>query len=153
MRCLVKHWRLLGIKIACFLDDGLGTAKNFKIARAESNIVKSTLLSAGFVINEKKSVWFSTTIITWLGTLFNSVQFTFKVTEKRKDSILNKADELLKNLPTYTPRNLAKFCGKIIPTQYVLGHLVQLKTRRLFMAIQEGSGWDTKLTFERLWMR
>ena len=142
MRCSVKHWHFLGIKIVCFLNDGLGTAKKYKIARVESNI------SAGFVINEKKSIWSPTTTITWLGILFDSVQYTFKITEKRKASILNKADKLLKNLPTYTPRNLAKFCGKIISTQYVLGHLVQLKTRRIFTAIKEGSGWDAKTTFE-----
>ena len=32
MRCLVKHWRINAIRIACFLDDGLGVASSYKMA-------------------------------------------------------------------------------------------------------------------------
>ena len=144
MRGLVKHWRFLGIKIACFLDDGLGTASKNTIAKAESKMVHSTLLSAGFIINEEKSCWIPSTKITWLGVTFNSVTFNFKISDKRTVSLLGSLEQTL-SLPTTTPRKLAKVCGKLISTQYVLGYIVQLKTRRLFTAINQGQKWDSKI--------
>ena len=31
MRCLVKHWRINTIRIACFLDDSLGVASSYNM--------------------------------------------------------------------------------------------------------------------------
>ena len=31
MRCLVKHWRINAIRIACFLDDVFGVASSYKM--------------------------------------------------------------------------------------------------------------------------
>ena len=31
MRCLLKHWRINAIRIAYFLDDGLGVASSYKM--------------------------------------------------------------------------------------------------------------------------
>ena len=44
MRYLAKHWRINAIRIACFLDDGLGVASSYKMSLF------------GFIINEEKSV-------------------------------------------------------------------------------------------------
>ena len=38
MRCLVKHWRINAIRIACFLDDGLGVASSYKMTLFHSNL-------------------------------------------------------------------------------------------------------------------
>ena len=46
---LVKHWRLHAIKIACFLDDGLGIAYTYQDALSCSNLVERTLINSGFV--------------------------------------------------------------------------------------------------------
>ena len=43
---------------------------------------------------------------------------------------------------------MAAVCGKIISTQFVLGYVVQLKTRRLFMVINAGAKWDTKIPLQ-----
>ena len=38
MRRLVRHWRINAIKIACFLDDGLGVEISFKMTLFYSNL-------------------------------------------------------------------------------------------------------------------
>ena len=146
MRCLIKHWRSLGLRIVCFLDDGLCTAQSFNIAVTAAYRVKSDLISAGFVINDKKSVWIPTQNITWLGFHFSSERYTLEVTEERCLSLLGSVHTCLKNLPYTTPRKLAKICGKIISTKLVLQNVVQLKTRRLYYAIDKGKTWDGRIS-------
>jgi len=55
VRPLIKYWRSLAIKIACFLDDGLGTEPNKEKAINSSRIVYETLIKAGFVPNAQKN--------------------------------------------------------------------------------------------------
>ena len=40
MRCLVKHWRINAIRIACFLDDGFGDASSYKMTLFHSKSEK-----------------------------------------------------------------------------------------------------------------
>ena len=56
VRPLVKRWRSHAVKIACFLDDGLGIAYTYQDALSCSNFVKITLINSGFVPNVTKSV-------------------------------------------------------------------------------------------------
>ena len=43
------------IRIASFLDDGLGVPSLYKMTLFHSNFVKKSLQNAGFVINEENS--------------------------------------------------------------------------------------------------
>ena len=38
MRCLVEHWKINAIRIACFYDDGLGVASSYKMTLLHSNL-------------------------------------------------------------------------------------------------------------------
>ena len=67
VRPLVKYWRFNSIKIACFLDDGLGIGNTFERALEDSIFVLNSLTKAGFNINSEKSVWQPTKVLTWLG--------------------------------------------------------------------------------------
>ena len=40
MRCLLKHWRINAIRIACFLDDGLGVPNSDKMTLFHSDLWK-----------------------------------------------------------------------------------------------------------------
>ena len=53
VRPLVKRWCLHALKIAWFLDDGLGLAYTYQDALSCSNFVKTTLINWGFV----PSIW------------------------------------------------------------------------------------------------
>ena len=55
VRPLVKHWRSHAVKIACFLDDGLGIAYTYQDALSCSNFVKTTLINSDFVPDATKS--------------------------------------------------------------------------------------------------
>ena len=125
----------MGIKIACFLDDGLGTARKLPVARSESKLVRSSLISAGFLINKEKSQWEPVHDVTWLGIKFTSTENVFTIPNDRAESLQKEIDLVIHQLPYTSARKLAKVCGKIISTKFVLGNIVQLKTRRLYHVI------------------
>ena len=55
VRALVKYWRSYAIKIACFLDDGMGLDYVYSKALEKSIFVKDSLDFAGFIVNLEKS--------------------------------------------------------------------------------------------------
>ena len=130
MRPLVALWRAQAIRICCYLDDGLGASQPYSQSVYHSEMVRNTLLAAGFVINEEKSIWQPTKSISWLGIDYNSEKNVLKITEKRRDSILRSLDYIIDNLPYTTPRKLSRLCGKVMSTMFVVGKLTRLKTRR-----------------------
>ena len=67
LRPLVKHGRSQGIKVCVYLDDGIAIADSKPKAQLHSNIVRDTLVKAGFVANDEKSVWEPTKPLTWIG--------------------------------------------------------------------------------------
>ena len=78
IRVLVKYRRANGVKISCFIDDGLGTDSGFQITNNRSLFVQDSLQKSGFVINVKKSEWNPTQVLTWLGNrdrIFHSFKF------------------------------------------------------------------------------
>ena len=48
------------------------------------------------------------------------------------ESIFFSLEKFFKNLPYATARKLAKVCGKLISTKFVMGNIVQVKTRNLY---------------------
>jgi len=134
MRVLIKFWRENLIKIAIFIDDGIGTDKNFEKAKQDAMFVKKSLKLSGFVVNEEKSVWIPEQKLTWLG-------ISVDLTEMKKDTI----NDIITSLPYSTARKLSKLCGKIISMKIVMGAITQLKTRRLYSVIEQASSWDATL--------
>ena len=141
MRYLVKHWRINAIRIACFLDDGLGVASSHKMSLFHSNFVKKSLQNAGFILNEEKSVE-TISKFNWLG-----IRINFKKPPKKPASTVyqQKNSQLFKNsivlliekLPYATARELGKASENLISTKFVLGDIVQLKTRSLYKVIEK----------------
>ena len=67
VRVLIKYWRAHGIRIACFLDDGLSVDYSEQKAKENSIFVARSLQKSGFIANEDKSQWEPVTKIQWLG--------------------------------------------------------------------------------------
>ena len=149
MRPLIKYWRGNGITIACYLDDGLGCGKSYANTNISSSFVRDSLLSAGFIVNEEKSVWEPTRQIVWLGIKFNSENGCFSITDARVDSLNDNLEQFIQDYPYTTPRKVARLCGKLVSTKFVLGNIVQLKTRHLHHLIKEGKCWDSRLVVSR----
>ena len=67
LKPLEKHWRMQGICIAIFLDDGWATVQGKETCRVTAQGVRTDLKNAGFIPNEEKSVWEPTQTLDWLG--------------------------------------------------------------------------------------
>ena len=83
LKPLVKKWRTERKFILVFLDDGLGAASDYTNARVSSFSVHAELLKSGFVLNEVKSLWEPTQVITWLGTVIDTSQCIISATDTR----------------------------------------------------------------------
>ena len=126
MRVLIKYWRQNNVKFCYFLDDGVGIEKSFNEAVKSSKFVKCSLEKSGFIINSKKSVWYPTRNITWLGINVELNSNTFCISDLRTESIYSTIACIINLFPYTTAMLLVKFCGKIVSTKFVLGNFVQL---------------------------
>ena len=144
MRVLVKYWREQAIKIACFIDDGAGVAKDRETTIKQASFVKHSLRQSGFVVNKDKSLWLPTQNMTWLGVNLDLQNEKFTIPEERMASIFQSLERIIIELPYSTARKLAKLCGKLISTKFVLGDVIQLKTRWLYKIIEARTSWDSR---------
>ena len=94
VRLFVKHWRLHAVKIACFLDDGLGIVYTYQDALSYSNFLKLTLINSGFVPNVTKSVWIPCQRIIWLCIRIDINNNNLSITSSWITSVLNKIEFL-----------------------------------------------------------
>lgn len=148
MRCLIKYWRTNGIKIACFLDDGLGVSDSYEKTLKNSKFVKNSLKKAGFIVNKEKSVWNPSQKLIWLGIEINLKDCFYCIPQERLLAIQNNIALVINKLPYTTARDLAKTCGKLISTKFVLGDIVQLKTRSLYKVIESQLLWDSRVNLK-----
>ena len=116
VRPLVKYWRFNSIKIACFLDDGLGIDNTFEKALENSTFVLNSLTKAGFIINSEKSVWQPTKVLTWLGIEVDLNNDTLKISSERIDSILFTTKFILSKIYV-SAQTLSKLTGKLITVE------------------------------------
>ena len=64
---LEAFWRLQGIPIAIFFDDGVGAGSSRDIAESNGSVVRSSLAQCGFLVNQEKSDWNPKNIFSWIG--------------------------------------------------------------------------------------
>ena len=145
MRCLVTFLRSQGIKISVFIDDGLGSADKVQ-PNIHSLVVKKSLTEAVFLINTQKSIWQQQRELTWLDVKMNLDKLCFSIQQTRMKSIFFSPEKILKNLSYTTARKFAKVCGKLISTKFVMGNIVQLKTRNLYKIIGARHRWDNRIS-------
>ena len=89
MKPLEKYWRIQGLCIAIFLDDGWAIVQDRESCRIKARAARADLCNAGFVVNEEKSVWEPTQVLDWLGITWNSALGTLKIVERRIVTIIN----------------------------------------------------------------
>ena len=148
IRVLIKYWRLNAIKIACFIDDGAGTSKNFLEAKRQANFVKKSLSLSGFIVNEEKSIWNPVQNMTWLGIQVDLQNKKFSIPEGRLQSFSRLLETVIQNLPYSTARMLARLCGKLISMKFVTGDIVRLKTRNLYFVVETRLSWDSRINLK-----
>ena len=130
LKPLEKHWRLQGISLAIFLDDGWGTVQDREDCHATALAIRNDLGSAGFIVNNEKSVWEPTQVLNWLGITWNSILGTLKIVDRRITKILNTIDHIINANFLVSARTLASFTGQIISTAPVVGNIALYKALR-----------------------
>ena len=123
VRLLVKYWRFNSIKIACFLDDGLGIDNTFEKALEKSTFVSNSLTRAGFIVNSEKSVWQPTKTLICLGIEVDLNSDALKIFSERIDSILFTIEFILSKI-YISVRTLSELRGKLISTKFIIGNTV-----------------------------
>ena len=140
---MLKHWRSISIDVFLFLDDGFSIGSDFVTTFNNSCIIKSDLISAGWVPNSIKSSWFPLQRIPWIGAIFDFKLGMIFVSDKKLDQIIDKAKMVL-SLTFVAARFLASLVGKIIATMHAIGDIVYIHTRycQMALAIATCNSWD-----------
>ena len=95
LKPFIKLWRSQAKTVALFLDDGIGAARTFLLAKICSVQVHADLLKFGFLPNEARCIWEPVQELTWLRVVINTAKFTFSITTKRVESILEDTEVIL----------------------------------------------------------
>ena len=126
LRPLVKHWREQGIKTAVYLDDGAGVCDTFEKCVDQAKQVKTDLQSAGFIINNDKSVWVPCQCLVWLGLLWNLIKGVLEIPETRLLKVENAILNILNSLYGVSARKIVHLTGLLISLAPSLGNITQL---------------------------
>ena len=145
LRPLVKHWRENGISVVLYLDDGFGICASESQCIQDSEFVKNSLVQAGFLINEEKSIFYPVQCLEWLGINWNSKTFSLSIPDRRINDMRLSLNIILQSFPNITARNLAQVVGKIISMTPVVGNVARIMTKFCYMAIECRTNWDTVL--------
>ena len=112
LKPLEKYWRIQGLCIAIFWDDGWAIVQDGESCRIKALAVTGEMYNAGFVVNEDKSLWEPTQVSDWLGITCNSALGTLKTVERRIVKIINTIDHIIEADCKVPAKELASFTGQ-----------------------------------------
>ena len=139
LRPLVRLWRNRGLKAVLYLDDDVFAVHGVKEANKASQLVQDTLVKAGLLANEEKSVWVPSPVVTWLGFIIDLQQGCVLV----PDAKLAKLQLILQaacRMAVINARALASL-GKILSMSLALGPVARLMTRCMYVALEGRTSW------------
>ena len=146
VRVLVRYWRSHAVRITVYLDDGLGSARDFARCEAASLFVKSSLQLSGFLPNDSKSIWQPTSCLVWLGYCIDLAVHTISIPSVRILSVVQVIDSIRSQYPSSTARKLAQFVGKVISMGFVFGNITRIMTRYSHLDILRSPTWDEEIS-------
>ena len=142
LRCMVKHWRELGIKIILYLDDGLIIGSDRLKCLKATKIVRRDLKKAGLIAQESKSNWEPAQQSEWLGVALDTSRFILYIPQHKINNIISMLQVLIKR-GSASARILATITGKVMSTNIVCGSVTKLMTKWCHMAIMSRMTWDS----------
>ena len=131
LRPLIKYWRLKGLLIIIYIDDGICISIGLSRATRSAKFVRYTLKRAGLVANAEKCSWDPTHYAEWLGINVDTHRGILYISERRIESLTSSIDKILTSLVHSSARKLSQVTGKIISMQPVLSNISRLMTRHL----------------------
>jgi len=129
LKPLEKYWRIRGLCIAIFLDDGRATVPDKEGCRIKAQAVRGDLSNAGFVINEEKALWEPTQVLDWLGITWNSLLGTLKIVDHTSHYCT--IDRIIEADFRVSARELASFTVQIISIRPIVGNIGRIMTRHV----------------------
>ena len=148
MRALLKKWRSFGLRVIIYIDDGICVSDGFEKGQEAGFRIKSDLESAGFVINQKKSIWSPTQKIDFLGFSVSTTDMTYEVPIKKIEKFKVLAEAILKSGKACA-KDISRVTGRLVSMQPALGNLVYLTTRCMFAFIAKQSTWFRKSALDK----
>ena len=136
LRPLVKYWRLKGLLVVIYIDDGICISIGLNRATRNAKFVRDTQKRAGLVANAEKCSWDLTHFAEWLGINADTYKGIPYLPTRRIESLTSSVDKILTSLVHSSARKLSQVTGKIISMQPVLGNISRLMTRHLYIAIE-----------------
>ena len=149
VRVLVRYWRSHAVRITVYLDDGLGSARDFARCEAASLFVQTSLQLSGFLPNDSKSIWQPTSRLVWLGYCIDLSIHAISIPSERILSVVQVIDSIRSQYFSSTARKLAQFVGKIISMGFVFGNITRIMTRYSHFDILRSPTWDDKISLSR----
>ena len=140
LRPLVKLWRSRGLKSLMYLDDGIVAVNGKESAKKASKWVKNSLISAGFVINDAKSVWLPSHRVMWLGFNLDLVKGCVSVPQEKLDELVSLLRESFLST-CLRAKQIASIVGKIISMGIALGPVSRFMTRNLYAMLESRYAW------------
>ena len=129
LRPLVKYWRLKGLLVVMYIDDGICISTGLNRTTRNAKFVRDTLKRAGLVANAEKCSWDPTHFAEWLGINVDTHKGILYLPTMRIESLTSSIDKILTSLVHSSARKLSQVTGKIISMQPVLGDISRLMTR------------------------
>lgn len=149
LKPLEKFWRIHGISVAIFLDDGWLIDSHQVSCAALAVCVRSDLYKAGFITNDEKSHWTPSQVIEWLGIVWDSSHGTIRISDRQLFSIADCVQKISQKHFKVSARELASLVGKIISAGAVFGNI----SRYCSISVAAAQDWDSKFTLDQYCVR
>ena len=153
LKPLEKYWRFNGVNIALFLDDGWLIDSDHDTCAVLATNVWSDLRKSGFITNDEKSQWCPSQVIEWLGIVWDTINGTISISDRRENSIAKSIDKILFSDRLVSARELASLVGKIISGGAVFGNISRIMTRYCSISVASAQDWDSKFYLDQYCVR
>lgn len=144
LRPLVRYWRMRGIRITLYIDDGLAVVNDHQKAVEASAFVRATLDNAGFTHHPEKSNWVPVQRLTWLGFVIDMCKGQLEVPQEKILALKSMVQEAL-HKHTISARYLASMTGKIISMGLAIGPISRFMSRALYAVLHSRQAWSEHL--------
>lgn len=142
MRPLIRHWRLHGLRVLFYLDDGFNIAPSSDSCQTNTSVILECLDAAGFLVNIEKSELDPTQVGIWLGFRIDTRKMMFFVPEKKTEKLKIRISTVCAQGHACS-RSLSRITGSLASMERALGPLVALMTRRTNLVIASAPDLDS----------
>ena len=145
IRPFVLRWRRAGFCVSFYLDDMFLTASSPAVLIEQLSLILFDLTSAGFIVNIEKSVLEPVQRLEYLGFILDTKEFSISVPERKVLKIFGLIEHFLRNFPLFSAREMLKLAGNLMSLKIVIGNLVLLRTRHMYMFVAQAQNTDWDL--------